>query len=75
MSQKWGGGGGVIREGAYYKNQLPNGGLIREGGLIERGGLIELGWYGINKKLHGLECSTCLQLACVGGAEKTMCSN
>ena len=31
------GGGGVIREGgAYYKNLVPNGGLIREG-LIERG--------------------------------------
>ena len=37
MSQK--GGGRLLQRGAYYKNRLPNGGLIREGGFNREGGL------------------------------------
>ena len=33
-----GGGGGLNREGTYYKIQHPKGGLIREEGLMEKGG-------------------------------------
>ena len=37
--EKW--GEGLLERGAYYKNRLPDEGLIREEGLAQRG-LIEL---------------------------------
>ena len=33
--EKW--GEGLLERGAYYKNRLPDGGLIREEGLAQRG--------------------------------------